>query len=237
MPKSTKISLIVSLLAFIGIFVPYFTPWAESDNNYAISAGFIFIFITGMVSAIVLWRTGGKKSAVQKGENLIAHWIYSDQEWKDFTETENKVNRSEKKMLFFIITGFAVLFSVIFVIADPENGIFVAYVMMALIVIIAFTVLLSTKLAHLKNLKHKGEAYISIDGVIINGTFHGWKMFGNQFEGVSYSRESIPKYLEFTYSYIARHGRQNETVRLPVPQKEEKNVQSIIETLENDSGT
>jgi len=232
MTKPVKISLIVSVLSFIGIFVPYFTPWAESDNCYAISAGFIFIFILGIVSFFVYRSMGKKESVVKSGEKLIAHWLYTDQEWKDFTETENKINKSEKKTLFFIITGFAILFSVIFVIADPESGIFVAYVMMGLVVIIAITALLSTKLAHLKNLKNKGEAYISLDGVIINGTFHSWNLFGNRFEGVTYSDQSIPKYLEFTYSIITRYGRQNQTVRLPVPHKEEKNIRSIIETLE-----
>jgi|GEM_PF-2166199 len=233
MTKPVKISLIISVLFFIGIFVPYFTPWAESDNCYAISAGFIFIFILGIVSFFVYRRMGKQETLVKSGEKLIAHWFYTDQEWKDFTETENKLNKSEKKMLFFIIAGFALLFGVIFFIADPEGGIFVVYAMLALIVIIAVTALLSTKLAHMKNLRSKGEAYISLDGVIINGTFHAWTLYGNRFESVTFARESIPKYLEFTYSIVARHGRQNQTVRLPVPHKEEKNVPSIIETLES----
>jgi len=236
MTKAVKISLIVSILAFIGIFTPYFTPWAESDNCYAISAGFILIFIFGIVSFFVYRRMGRQETLVKSGEKLIAHWFYTDQEWKDFTETENKLNKSEKKMLFFIIAGFALLFGVIFFIADPEGGIFVVYAMLALIVIIAATAIITTKLAHLKNLRNKGEAYISLEGVIINGTFHAWNLYGSKFESVTFARESIPKYLEFTYSIVARHGRQNQTVRVPVPRKEEKNVPSIIESLENDAG-
>ena len=232
MTKSTKISLIVSALALIGTFAPYFTPWADSTNCYAISAGFIFIFILGIVSAIVYGRIGSKETSVKSGDKLIAHWTYTDLEWKNFTEEENKINRSEKKMLFLIIAGFAIFFSIIFVVSDPENGIFVAYTMLALIIIIAITAILSTKLAHLKNLKNKGEAFISIDGVIINGTFHAWNLFGNQFENVTYNQDITPKYLEFTYSIIARHDRQNESVRLPVPQTEEKNVPAIIKILE-----
>jgi hypothetical protein len=60
-------------------------------------------------------------------------------------------------------------------------------------------------------------------------------MMGARFESVTCNEVSSPKYLEFTYSIIARHGRQNITVRLPVPQKEEKNVQLIIQTLEKNA--
>jgi hypothetical protein len=236
MPKVVKISLIISILSFIGIFVPYYTPLGESSNSYAISAGLTFVFILAIVTTLVYRKMSIKETAVKSGDKLIAHWTYSDEEWNSFTEEEHKINSADKKMLFYIISGFAVFFGALFMIMDPESGIFVAGAMLGLIVIIAFTAFLSIYLAHRKNLKKKGEAYISIDGVIINGTFHAWKLFGAKFEGVTYVENVQPRYLEFTYSIIASHGRQNQSVRLPVPKKEEKSVQLIIETLEKHAG-
>ena len=229
--KTAKISLVVSIISFIGIFIPELVGIDGFNGGFAISTFCIFIFISGVVTSLVFWRMSVKEDKIISGTNLIAHWTYSKEEWKKFTEVEFKTDKSYKNMLFYIILFFALFFGIIFYIFDPENGIYVFYVMIGLIVLMFFVAKYSIWSAHKSNLKSLGEVYISPDGVIVNGLFHAWNMIGAKLEDINYDEKSNPKFLEFEYSTIARYGRQSNYVRIPVPKSEEKNVDEIIKKI------
>jgi len=227
--KYALISLIVSLAALVGIFVPSLAGIDGFDGGFAISAVCIVVFLTAFICAIVFWWMSRKEDKITHGENL-AHWTYTDEEWTKFAQTERKMDASGKKILFFIILGFAVLCGVGFMIMDPENGIYVAYAMAGLVVLMGLVAWLSIRSAS-KKLKHKGETYISKDGVLINGQMHAWSMLGSRLEGANYHQETDPKYIEFAYSFVARYGRQTVQVRVPVPKDKEADVAGIVSKL------
>lgn len=226
--KIAKIAVIVGTLALIGIFVPSIIGLEGFNGGFAVSTICFFIFLSAVVTAVIFWQMAKQEAKIVKGENLLVHWRYSEEEWKDFTKNEYKIDRGYKIMLLKIIIFFAFLFGIGFWIYDHENGIYVFYTMLGLIALITAVAYYSIYAACRRKLTHHGEVYISTDGVIINGQFHSWKIFGARLENVVYNIKTKPKYLEFEYSTIARYGRQSNYVRVPVPKNEEKNAPKII---------
>jgi len=226
--------LIVGIIAFIGIFVPGIVGIDGMSGGFAISTICTFILLTAVVTAVIFWQMAGREAKIKKGENLLAHWQYSQKEWKDFTKNEHEIDRGYKIMLLKIIVFFALLFGIGFWIYDPENGIYVFYSMLGLIGLMTFVAYYSIWLSHKNNLASHGEVYISNQGVIINDQFHSWKILGAKLENVNYNRNAKPKYLEFEYSTIARYGREMNYVRIPVPKKEEKYVTDILKKIGKD---
>ena len=232
MTKSKKyalISLIISAASLFGIFLPNLFGMDGFDGGFAVSTVCLAVFITAIICTGVFWWLAGKEQRIIQGEHL-AHWTYMDDEWTKFAQMERKMDASSKKILFFMIVGFAVLFGVIFMIADPENGIYVAYAMAGLIVLMGLVAWLSVRSAS-KNLNRKGEAYITKDGILINGVMHFWSIPGSRLESANLHQETDPKYIVFTYSFVARYGRQSNEVRVPVPKVKEADAAGIISKL------
>lgn len=230
--KTMRGALVFTVLGVAGVFLPSILGIDGFDGGFAISMISGFVALTALITALVFWRMSVNEKAIEQGENQLAHWTYSDEEWAKFTVIEHETNKKEKKMMFYIVTGFAVFFGVLFLIIDPESGKFVALAMVGLIVLIAFVAWYSIWSAHRRNLKQKGEVFISPMGVIMNGQFHAWNMMGARLEGVTLITDVAPKCLEFTYSQRGKNGRQNTSVRVPVPAAEEHHVDELVKKLE-----
>lgn len=224
--KTAVISLVVGLLGVVGIFVPSLLGIDGFDGGFAIAAVCVVISLTAFICAVVFWWMSRKEDKLKNGENF-AHWTYTDDEWQKFAQLEKGLDASYKKTLYVIIVVFAVLCGGGFWIMDPENGVYVAYAMLGLIVFMGLVAFISIKTSA-ASLKRKGEAYISKDGVIMNGAFHAWSLVGSRFEDAAYHQENDPKYIEFTYSFVARYGRQTAQVRVPVPKEHEQDAAAVI---------
>jgi len=221
----------VSAASLLGVFLPSLIGMDGFDGGFAVSAACVAIFITAIICAGVFWWMAGKEKKIIQGEHL-AHWTYTDEEWTKFAKLERKMDASSKKILFFVIMGFAVFFGIFFVIMDPESGIYVAYAMAGLIVLMGLVAWLSIRSTS-KNLNRKSESYVTKDGVIANGTMHFWSMPGSRLESANYHQETDPKYIEFVYSFVARYGRQSNEVRVPIPKAGENDVAGLIAKLSN----
>lgn len=229
--KIARISIIFAFIFLIGIFIPIIIGLDGFDGGFAISFICFFLLLCSVITSIIFWRMSILEEKIKNGKNLIAHWTYSKAEWQDFTKTDLNLDKSYKNMLFYIICGFSIFFGIAFYIYDPEDGIYVTYVMLGLIVLMFFVSKYSIYSANQNNLKNQGETYISTEGVIANGQFHSWKTLGAQLENITYIDDTKPKLLEFEYSIIVRYGRQSSFVRIPVPKNEEKNVKEICEKI------
>jgi len=229
--KVAQISLIFVVLSLIGIFIPSIIGLDGFDGGFAISFICFFILLCSIVTAIIFWRMSISEEKIKQGKNLIAHWTYSNEEWQKFTKTDLKLDKSYKNMLFYIICGFSIFFGIAFYIYDPEDGIYVSYTMIGLIILMFFVSRYSIYSVNQSNLKNQGETYISTEGIIANGQFHSWKTLGASLENITYIDDTKPKLLEFEYSIIVRFGRQSSFVRIPVPKAEEKNVEAICQKI------
>jgi hypothetical protein len=198
------------------------------SGGYAISAISFFLVAVGIIVIIIYSGRARTLSRILKGDKMLAHWTYSPDEWNSYAETEYKDEKEGKKVLFYIIAGFAVFFGVVFMLLDFENGILVMGVMLALIGVIAFTAWFTSWYNHRQNKKCLGETYIAEDAVYINRQLHTWRGLGARLDSVDLTKSAPPLLLKFVYSAPTRNGMQEYTVRIPVPKGQEEAADKVL---------
>jgi hypothetical protein len=130
-----------------------------------------------------------------------------------------------------VLAGIALLVGVIFFLADQRGGGVVLLVMLGLILVTGALAFGMPRLALARNRRAQGEAVISSHAVWLSGAMHTWKGWGAKLESVRL-REETPVILEIVYSTPNRTGRQNTTVRVPVPRGQEKTAQQVVAYLQ-----
>lgn len=76
-----------------------------------------------------------------------------------------------------------------------------------------------------------GEAYITLEGVYLNGQLHLFTGWGARLEKVTSGEEG--RSLSFTYSVPVRDGRSDYTLRVPVPSGKEEEARRVISSFQN----
>lgn len=219
---------IITMLAIFGIFAPEIFGIKGFDGGFAISFVCVFLTITGIIVVVIYTGRARLLNRILSGENILAHWTYSAEEWSQYTEKEYKEEKQSKKGLAIVISAIALLMGIVFFLADNENGIWVLVGMLALIAIIAFTAWFTSWYNHRQNQKYLGETYITGDAVYINRQLHTWRGLGARLDSVDLSEGKPPLLLRFVYSAPTRTGMQEYTVRIPVPKGQEEAAEKIF---------
>ena len=228
-PRRTfNVWIVITILGIAAIFAPTIFGMDGFNGGYAISTLSFMLVLTGIIVIIIYSGRARTLSRILNGDNLLAHWTYSPDEWNSYAETEYKDEKAGKKVLFYIIAGFALFFGVVFMIIDFENGIFVMGVMLALIVVIAFTAWFTAWYNYRQNKKYLGETYITEDAVYINRQLHTWRGLGARLDSVDLNQGESPLLLKFVYSAPTRTGMQEYTARIPVPKGQEEAAEKIF---------
>ncbi|HET7791680.1 MAG TPA: hypothetical protein VFD85_14495 [Gemmatimonadales bacterium] len=200
-----------------------------------------FFGAPGFLFCLVLWPifyfTG--RAEVRQVEGLkagghLAHWTYSAEEWRRFTEDEwaRDLKRS-RRLPFTVFIGFLVI------------GIFLAWLngnwSLGLAVGVACgavtaplvwaTLYLIARSTHARRLAGPGEVLIGPGGVYQDGRFTSWSTYGLRLAGVQFipaTLAGVPPVLEFTI----RGGRGGEgKVRVLVPAGKEKEAEGLVGNL------
>jgi Ca2+/Na+ antiporter len=228
--KVSNVSLLLALVFFITIFLPVNLGMDGMNGGFALSVLFGFLFVTALIVAFIYRKLATQFDTIISGQNVLVHWKYTDDEWQKFTQLDFEADKQIKKSMFYIIAGFAIFFGILFPILDPDNGFVVTYVMLALIVVIAIVAYISVRQQHNRNTKNKGEAIISMKGILINKQLHSWSILGAKLENVTIKEEQVP-IMEFTYSAITNRGRSEYSVRVPIPEGEMATAREIINRI------
>ena len=229
--RTTTIWGIITVIAVFAIFAPHIFGMDGFSGGFAISTLSFFVAITGIIVVVIYVKRARALDRLFQGENLLAHWTYSPEEWRQYTEQEFQTERKEKWGLFYLIAGIALFLGIIFLIIDPKAGLFVFFVMLGLIALIAFVAWITAWSTYRQNKKYLGEAYIATTAVYLNRQFHTWKGLGARLVSVILAEEKGQQLVAFTYAAPARTGMQEYTVRLPVPRGKEKAAEAIAEKL------
>jgi len=233
-PKShAAISFTIAVAAAIMIFIPESVGIDGFDGGFAISfISIIVAFTFGIVSLIFLgWAS--KVSRIQRGEGILAHWVYSPEFWAAYTEEEHREDYSEKKGLFLIVTAFALFFGVLFWVFDEEAGFFVFLVMLGLIGI-CFVAWQYAVWSNYRSNRSSGvkEVFITREAVFMNNRLTTWKTVFTHIDEVSYEENRRVPVLVFEYTqYTGRAGPQKYSLRVPVPPGEELAARYVIDQI------
>lgn len=222
---------IITAAAVVGIFAPSVFGMDGFSGGFAISFIAFFIAISGIIAALVYMNRAKALDRLFKDENLLAHWSYTADEWRQYTETDYKADSKGKWSLFYVVAVISLAVGLIFLIFAGEGGVFVFFVMLGLIALIAFVAWFSARHAYNQNRKSVGEAFISREGVFLNRQFHTWKGLAANLDSVAIIEEKGQSLVAFTYSMPSRVGMEERTVRVPVPVGKEEEARKIAEML------
>ena len=219
--KIFLISLVLGLLILISVPIP--PNFIDGMNGgFAFSAILLFLSIVCFSISYVYFMLYRNEKSIDPND-VIVKWNYNNTEWDSFVKEEKIRDKSEKKTLFFIISGWALFFAILFPIFDRENGIFVSLIMFGLIIIIAITAFLSIYFTT-KNLNRNTISIITKNGVYFNGRYYTWNLPFSNLISVKFFRKAKIPYISFNFT----GGRSQYNIRVPVPKDKIKEADKVL---------
>jgi hypothetical protein len=128
--RTAMVSFAVALFAAVLVFVPGAVGIDGFDGGFAISFVSLFVAIVAVIVGIMYLRWVGKCDRILRGEGILAHWTYTPEYWAKYTEKEYAEEISEKKGLFIMVSGIALITGLVFWVIYNEAGFFVFLVML-----------------------------------------------------------------------------------------------------------
>jgi hypothetical protein len=221
----------IIIVGIIVIFIPGLTGMDGFNGGFALSVGGGFIAMIGIIAAVIYFRLASSLDRITRKENILAHWTYSPEEWRRYTEKEHKEDAAGRRGLFILIAVIAVIVGIIFYAIVRENPLIIVLIVLGIIAITGLSAYFSTLANYRNNKKHLGETYMALDGVYLNRQIHIWKGIGNRLEEIAFDdKENSPRII-ITYSSPGTHSRNTYTIRVPVPPGETAAAQSIVEQI------
>jgi hypothetical protein len=211
--------------------LPFVVSMDMMNGGYALQCLSLGLLVpAGLTGGLIyLWRAF-TLAKILRGEGLLAHWTYSPEEWSRYARAEAVRESGIRWVIFGIITFWALLFGGLCLLFDPGPGRVVFLGMLGLIAFVALVAWLSIAVTVRRNRKYLGEALIAPQGVYLNRALHNWNGMGARLDSTRcVDGEEGLLLVEFDYSYPARHGRQRESVRVPVPTGREAEARALVE--------
>jgi hypothetical protein len=234
---ATIVWWILSVLFLIGFFTPFISDFVTGDIEdwmFAIMFFSLVMCITSIVVALMYGKRARITGSILRGENLLAHWTYTEEEWNRYARTEHQEFKHYNRTLFLMVVVISVIIGIIFIISNPDDWQIFAVIVLGIIAIAGGSAWLAVALSKRQNRKYHGEVFITAEGVFINRILHLWKGYGAALENAAYedSERAIPV-IVIDYSAPSRSGSQTWTVRVPVPAGHEAEAEVITQQLLN----
>ncbi len=224
----------MTLLGIVMVLVPILFEGAEKamgDGAFAMMLVGGFLALTAFFSSFVfLHRLRVYRDLFQE-DRLLAHWRYSESEWRAFAGAELTAEETVKRMLILITAGFALLYCGLMAALHPQLVDLMIGVCLAIIALVAGAAALSTRISRRRNLTPTGEARIGRRGLWLNGALHAWSGGGSFLVDCNLDNSADPNCLLFSYAAIERHGQQVHQARVPVPANRLDEAEQVIAGL------
>jgi hypothetical protein len=184
-------------------------------------------------------RQAGHPDAMVAGENLLAHWTYSPQEWSQYVQSEVTRGKTARTIVLLVmLVAFGIIVIPFLSAASRSRGTFLVP-LMTLIITFAGIGLFVWRIAtgDVRRLKaqNTGEAFIGATGLLLNDRYYPWNVIGTGLTGVSYEPGNPNvvcfKYLKSSARSVggqAMPDKYEKSVRVPVPIGHEEEAQSLV---------
>lgn len=229
--------LIIAAVMLVVMIAPWLMDADMMSWGYGVSMVALIMLITALVVTWMYFSRAATLERMLSGDGLLARWSYQDDEWSQYTEEEFERQKKAKLGTFGLVAGIMLLVGVGFFIFEPHGGRYVLLTMLGIGLIIGSIVFVVPRINYARNRRAIGqseqgpEVLISPSAVYLNRSLHAWNSFGGRLENVRL-QQGTSWLIEITYSYPSRHGRQNETIHVPVPRRHEREAQSVVEALQ-----
>jgi hypothetical protein len=217
----------------------------DMDSMWMIFVGF-FLLVTFLICTVLFWRQARLLQSMFEGQNLLIHWFFQPETVLAHSIEEIAGRKRMNFVLWLIIAGFVVLFTVLFAIfGDMEERELLLFVsiMLGVLVLCGLAAWLAPLLAEKKIKRATPEAFVGKKAAWVFGEFDIWNSPLTKFKKASLVKisdpgtrssedETKPRYqIEIVYDQMQRYGYQERTVHIPVPPGEEDAARVAIEHI------
>jgi hypothetical protein len=217
------------LIGLLGVFLPAIIGLDGFGGGFALSFFGAFVAILGIIAAVIYFRLAKSLDRITHPSNILAHWQYSQAEWRQYTATEHHEDATGRKKLFILVAVISLLVGLIFWALVRQNPGVIALIVLVIIAITGLTAWISGVVNYRNNQNSQGEVYIALDGAYLNRQLHVWSGLGNKLEGIVFEAESRAQpRIRADYSAPSNEGRNNYTARIPVPAGQEAVARQVV---------
>jgi len=225
--KAARNSLIVAVLSAVLMVLPFYEGNLLSDL-WGISFIALCSLITGLIVALMYHKRSKKMKSLLDQSELLAGWDM-DSEMKEIYVVEfRREIYARSKMLLWVISGFFLFFTVLFLFIVKDNWPVFVGIMGSAYLLILIAGLSAPPYYTSRNRRADGHVLIGAKYIYINGYFHNWDF---PLSGLSSIRPIDKPFrgIELIYFYTVRRNVQTQEIRIPVPDfvDPEKLIQQI----------
>jgi hypothetical protein len=198
----------------------------------------IFLCITSFAVALLFYTRARAMDDILLGKDLLAHWVYPEEESKKSVEREYEEYRDTNKGLLMVVgffLGIAILGMLIF---GGEPGVMTAGILFLVFVLCAIAAWGAPKLERGRALKASHEALITKNGLIYEEAVYPFSSFLMRMDGVRYQKGTAKRPALLIFSFIQLVGLyilRPFAVSIPVPPGEEGLAGRIAKQLGGDA--
>ena len=213
--KAARNSLVIAGLSTVLMVLPFYEGNPLSDL-WGISFIALCSLITALIVALMYHNRSKKMKSLLDKSELLAGWDM-DRKMKEIYVAEfRREIYARSKMLLWIISGFFLFFTVLFLFIVKDNWPVFVGIMGSAYLIILVAGLSAPPYYTSRNRRGDGHVLIGAKYIYINGYFHNWDF---PLSGLS-SIQPIDKPfrgIELIYFYTVRRNVQTQEIRIPVP--------------------
>lgn len=208
---------------------------AGDDGLFGVTFGGMAVFLA--VILVPMMHSTGKKqvatmTALTKGENLLVHWHFDQDEWTKYMENEHSRGVRQARSVFLWSLGIALILMLVIVwFADAANPTGLAVGAITAAAVSAFLgglLYWSAKAEYRRNQQGVGEVYVGPTCVYFAGRFYTWEGRMAELTRVVYE-PGDPSVVEFNWKYKGGEG-SHQSVRVPVPRGREEEAQQLVQS-------
>jgi hypothetical protein len=166
-------------------------------------------------------------------ENILAHWTYSVEEWRNYAAEEHAADKKDKWRLFLLAVVISIIVSIVIWVIYPREVILTICIILGMIVYIGLTADFSKLAPYLWNKHTQGEAYVTKDGAFLDSRLLIWHGPGTRLMRATYEegKQSLPE-LKIEYSSQNLTARNHYSARIPVPRGQEETARTIVARIQ-----
>jgi hypothetical protein len=236
---------VITLLCIITIICAWILGDLGENSTISVdNIGALLSFIALSVGLITLnftityGRLAFTLNRMMRKENILAHWVYSTIEWRQYIERNCEKDKKIKKreILTADISGLTVLIAITFVVALMFIVVFLitkeTHLMITLVIfgIIAVTLLLLYIPIIKKGRKKILQAIITPDGIYINKQLYDWKTAGQELEKIIFDTDEENN-AEIVFTYLTGKYHSPYTIHILVPGGQEEAAENIVKLI------
>jgi hypothetical protein len=198
--------------------------------------------IAGLISGPVIIFTRQREAQeideIHAGQNVLAHWLYSPDEWGRYIKHELARARKRFLIIFISITIIMLASTLPSLLKGSEQRGSLGLLLLAVLTPVGFLAFVLWAILyspiHAARKRSQGDVYISPGGVLLNDRYYSWKVFGaSGSPNASYEADDDPPIIQFKWIVGAGRSTQSRSLRVPVPRAHEEEAKGLLAHFRN----